>query len=143
VERQVFFDPRYIGRIEDRVLSEMTLALCAFALQQVSTTRVATQHFAGRRYLKALRHRFLCFASRYRFWHREPGTYTLESSSQLETAWKSHSWLEDSQRTRRKTLKEPGELGNFRDAKIALRILSNYSRFPRANSDLKNKLAPV
>jgi hypothetical protein len=46
---------------------------------------VAPQHFAGRRDLKALRHRFLCFASRYRFWHREPGTYTLESSSQQET----------------------------------------------------------
>jgi hypothetical protein len=98
----------------------MTLALCAFALQQVSTTRVATQHFAGCRYLKALRHRFLCFASRYRFWHREPGTYTLESSSQLETAGsRTHAW-KAARETREKTLKELGELGNFRAAKIAL-----------------------
>jgi hypothetical protein len=86
MERQVFLYPRYIGWIEDLGLSEMTLALCAFGLQKVPPTRVAPQHFAGRRDLKALRHRFLCFASRYRFWHREPGTYTLESSSQQETA---------------------------------------------------------
>src|SRR4029077_10802500 len=110
VERQGFFYPRYIGRIEDRGLSEMTLALCAFALQQVSTTRVATQHFAGRRYLKALRHRFLCFAPRYRFWHREPGTYTLEYRAQLKTAWKSHWWLEDSPRNTPKDAKRIGRI---------------------------------
>jgi len=46
--------------------------------------RVASQHFAGRCYLKAFGHRFLRFASGNRFWHREPGTYTLESTSQLE-----------------------------------------------------------
>jgi hypothetical protein len=85
VKRQVFFYPCFIGRIEHCALSEMTLALCTFGHQQVSTARVATQHFAGRRYLEAFRHRFFGFASRYRFWHREPGTYTLESSSQLET----------------------------------------------------------
>ena len=41
VERQVFFYPRFIGSIEDRGLGEMTLALCAFGRQQVSTTRLA------------------------------------------------------------------------------------------------------
>ena len=46
--------------------------------------RVASQHFAGRCYLKAFGHRFFRFASGNRFWHREPGTYTLESTSQLE-----------------------------------------------------------
>ncbi len=84
VERQVFFYPRYIGWIEDRGLSEMTLALGTFGYQQVPTARLATQHFAGRRYLEALRHCFFSFASRYWFWHREPGTYTLGSSSQQE-----------------------------------------------------------
>ena len=82
VKRQVFFYPRFIGRIEHCALSKMTLALCAFGHQQVPTARLATQHFAGRRYLKALRHRFLRFTSRYRFWHREPGTYTLDPTSQ-------------------------------------------------------------
>ena len=85
MERQVFLYPRYIGWIEDLGLSEMTLALCTFGLQQVPPTRMAPQHFAGCRDLKALRHCFLCFASRYRFWHREPGTYTFEYSSQPET----------------------------------------------------------
>ena len=86
VKRQVFLYPCFIGRIEHCALSEMTLALCTFGHQQVSTARVATQHFAGRRYLEAFRHRFFGFASRYRFWHREPGTYTLESTSQQESS---------------------------------------------------------
>jgi hypothetical protein len=84
VERQVFFYPRFIGSIEDRGLGQMTLTFRAFGHQQVSTARLASQHFAGRRNLEALRHSFFCFASRYGFWHREPGTYTLASSSQQE-----------------------------------------------------------
>jgi hypothetical protein len=84
VERQIFFYPRFIGSIEDRGLGEMTLTFRAFGHQQVSTARLASQHFAGRRNLEALRHSFFCFASRYGFWHREPGTYTLASSSQQE-----------------------------------------------------------
>jgi hypothetical protein len=80
VKRQIFFNPRYIGRIEDRGFSELALTLRTFGRQQVSTTRLTTQYFAGRRNLKALGHRFLRFASRYRFWHKESGTYTLDSS---------------------------------------------------------------
>jgi len=37
VKRQVFFYPCFIGRIEHCALSEMTLALCTFGHQQVST----------------------------------------------------------------------------------------------------------
>jgi hypothetical protein len=85
VKRQVFFHPRFIGSIEDCGFGEMTLPLCTFGRQQVSTTRLATQDFAGRGYLKAFCHRFFRFASRYRFWHREPGTYTLEPGTQQET----------------------------------------------------------
>jgi hypothetical protein len=85
VKRQIFFYPRLIGFIEDRGFGEMTLPLRTFGRQQVSTTRLATQDFAGRGYLKAFCHRFFRFASRYRFWHREPGTYTAESGTQQET----------------------------------------------------------
>jgi hypothetical protein len=86
VKRQVFFYPRLIGPIEDRGFGKMTLPLRTFGRQQVSTTRLTTQDFAGRGDLKALRYRFFRFASRYRFWHREPGTYTLKSGTQQETA---------------------------------------------------------
>jgi hypothetical protein len=85
VERQVFLYPRDIGWIKDPDFGEVTLTLCTFGMQLVPPTCVATQHFAGPSYLKALGHRFLCFASRDRFWHRESGTYTLESSSQQES----------------------------------------------------------
>ena len=77
MERQIFLYPRFIGCIEDRDFSEMAFALRAFGLQQVAPARLATQHFAARRYLEALGYRFLRFASRYRFWHKEPGIYTL------------------------------------------------------------------
>jgi hypothetical protein len=85
VKRQIFLYPCFVGSIEDRGFGEVTLPLCTFGRQQVSTTRLATQDFAGRGYLKAFCHRFFRFASRYRFWHREPGTYTLESGTQQET----------------------------------------------------------
>ena len=85
VKRQVFFYPCFIGRIEHCTLREMALALCTFGRQQMSTARVATQDFTGRRYLKAFRHRLFGFASRDRFWHREPGTYTVEATSQQES----------------------------------------------------------
>jgi hypothetical protein len=84
VERQVFLYPRLIGSIESYVFSEMTLALGTFGHQEVSMARLTTQHFAGRSYLKALRHCFFGFASRYWFWHKEPGIYTLGPSSQQE-----------------------------------------------------------
>jgi hypothetical protein len=41
---------------------------------------VATKHLAGRRHLEAFRHRFLCFASRYRFWHKKSPIYLQDSS---------------------------------------------------------------
>ncbi len=63
----------------------MALAFRTLGGQQVPAARVAPQHFAGRCYLEAFGHRFLRFASGNRFWHREPGTYTLEFTSQLET----------------------------------------------------------
>jgi hypothetical protein len=85
VKRHIFFYPRLIGSIENRGFGKMTLPLRTFGRQQVSTTRLTTQDFAGRGDLKAFRNRFFRFASRYRFWHREPGTYTLESGTQQET----------------------------------------------------------
>jgi hypothetical protein len=86
VKRHIFFYPRLIGFIEDRGFGKMTLPLRAFGRQQVPTTRLTTQYFAGRGDLEAFRYRFFRFASRYRFWHREPGTYTAESGTQQETA---------------------------------------------------------
>ena len=73
VKRQIFFDPRFVGFIENGGFSVLAFALCAFGRQKVPAACLAAQHFAGRRHLKAFRHRFLCFASRYRFWHKEPG----------------------------------------------------------------------
>jgi hypothetical protein len=72
MKRQVFLDPRLVRRIEDRSLSELTLSLGTFGLQKVPATRLTTEHLASRSHLKTLRHRFLCFASRYRFRHKEP-----------------------------------------------------------------------
>ena len=72
MKRQVIFDPRLVRRIEDRGLSELTLSLCTFGLQKVPATRLATEHLTSRSHLETLRHRFLCFASRYRFRHKEP-----------------------------------------------------------------------
>jgi len=85
VKRQIFLYPRFVGSIEDRGFGQMALPLGTFGRQQVSTTRLTTQDFAGRGDLKAFRYRFFRFASRYRFWHREPGTYTAESGTQQET----------------------------------------------------------
>ena len=45
---------------------------------------MAAQHFAGRSDLEALRHRLLRFASRNRFWHKEPGMYPLKIDWQPE-----------------------------------------------------------
>lgn len=74
MKRQTFFNPRHVRLVKDRGLSELTLALRTFGCQEVPAAGLATQYFARRSHLKAFSHRFLCFASRYRFWHKEPGT---------------------------------------------------------------------
>jgi hypothetical protein len=73
VERQIFFNPRLVSFVENRGLSELTLSFCTFANQHMSAACLAMKHFAGPGDFEALRHRFLRFASRYRFWHKEPG----------------------------------------------------------------------
>ena len=72
MERQVFLDSGFISPIKNCALRELALALGTFRGQQVSTTSMATQHFPGSRNLEALCHRFFRFASRNRFWHKEP-----------------------------------------------------------------------
>ena len=72
MKRQIVFNSRLVRRIEDRGLSELTLALRTFGCQQVPAASLATQDLPRRSHLKAFRHRFLCFASRYRLWHKEP-----------------------------------------------------------------------
>ena len=72
MKRQIFLNPRLVCCIEDRSLSELTLALRTFGCQKVPAASLATQDFPRRSHLKAFCHRFLSFASRYRFWHKEP-----------------------------------------------------------------------
>jgi hypothetical protein len=110
VKGQVFFYPRFIGRIEDCGLREMALALCTFGPQQVPAARMATQHFSGRRYLEAFCHSLFSFPSRYRFWHREPGIYTHESSSQQETA---EAEGEAGRFARSRNVQTPGQAGTL------------------------------
>jgi hypothetical protein len=132
VKRQVFFYPRLIGFIEDRGLGKMTLALRALGRQQMPTARVATQHFAGCGDLKAFRHRLFGFASRYRFWHREPGTYTVESSSQPETTVSCKlRWRE-----------APSGLGVTRHVRLGRSLALPLPR-PTESLSLKDKLAAI
>jgi hypothetical protein len=72
MKRQIFFNPRLVCRIEDRSLRELTLALRTFGCQKVPAASLATQDFPRRSHLKTFCHRFLSFASRYWFWHKEP-----------------------------------------------------------------------
>jgi hypothetical protein len=45
---------------------------------------MAPENLAGPSDFKAFRHRFLCFASRNRLWHKEPGKYALDRTWQEE-----------------------------------------------------------
>ena len=84
VERQIFFYSHLVTSIRYFSLCELALTFGALRLQQVAAASVATQHFAGRSHLKAFGDRLLCFASRNRFWHREPGMYLRDMDWQPE-----------------------------------------------------------
>jgi hypothetical protein len=45
---------------------------------------MAPENLAGPSDFKAFRHCFLCFASRNRLWHKEPGKYALDRTWQEE-----------------------------------------------------------
>jgi hypothetical protein len=85
MERQIFLDPGFISPIKNRALREVALALGALRGQKMPATGVPSQHFSGPGDFKAFRDRFFCFASRNRFWHKEPGTYIRETVWQLES----------------------------------------------------------
>jgi hypothetical protein len=73
--RQIFLYPRFVSFVRYLSLCELALALRIFRLQQVAASGVITQHLSGRSHFKAFSDRFPGFASRNRFWHREPGMY--------------------------------------------------------------------
>jgi hypothetical protein len=73
MERQIFFNSRLVSFVESRGLSEVPFALCTFGRQQMPAACLGTKHFSCPSDFEALYHRFLRFASRYRFWHKEPG----------------------------------------------------------------------
>jgi hypothetical protein len=85
MERQVFLDSGLIRPIKYRGLREFALALGTLRGQEVSTTCMAAQHFSGPSNLEALCHRLLCFASRNRFWHKEPAIYNEDPAWQMES----------------------------------------------------------
>jgi hypothetical protein len=84
VERQIFFYPHLIGSVGHFSFCELALTLGILRLQQVAVAGVAAQHFTGRSHFKAFGDRLPCFASRNRFWHREPGMYLRDMDWQPE-----------------------------------------------------------
>jgi hypothetical protein len=48
---------------------------------------MAPKNLAGSSHFKAFRHRLLCFASRNRLWHKEPGKYALDRT------WQEEIWV--------------------------------------------------
>src|SRR5260370_19680228 len=85
VKGQIFFYPRLVSFICDLALSEPALTLRTFRLQQMSAAGMGTHHFACGSHSKALSDRLLRFASRNRFWHREPGIYLCDVDWQPES----------------------------------------------------------
>jgi hypothetical protein len=76
-KRQILFDPRFVGLIQDRDLRQLSFPFPTFRSEQVTLPRLAPQNLPAPGDLKALGHRFLGFASCNRLWHKEPGNYAL------------------------------------------------------------------
>jgi hypothetical protein len=85
MERQIFLDPGFISPVKNRAFREVALALGTLGGQKMPATSVTSHHFSGPGNFKAFRHRFFRFASRNRFWHKEPAIYIRETVWQLDS----------------------------------------------------------
>jgi hypothetical protein len=77
---------------------------------------MAPKNLAGSSHFKAFRHRLLCFASRNRLWHKEPGKYALDLTWQ-EEIWVMRTIAAKEPNNSHKDRKEGREKYSFLDSR--------------------------